>query len=217
MTDPTPTEKAEAAQVRRRWINLGEILAVVAVGISGLTLWNSYSERSHAEAEKAGDEKKASVKAATLLLKATPSREADRLALAPIGTEQTIQSQVIAFPTPLGIANVDTTGDARIEADWFAEELKKARRAAKRKDETIGDEQVPVAITSQFIADGNPHTDVALYDVGYVLEGRLIGGSRLRLRGLSRIGRVTPQTAQAHLDALWGKRQPKPAPAPKAD
>ena len=52
MTDQTPSEKAEAAAVRRRWINLGEILAVVAVLISGLTLWNSYTERSHAEAEK---------------------------------------------------------------------------------------------------------------------------------------------------------------------
>jgi hypothetical protein len=217
MTDPTPTEKAEAARVRRRWINLGEILAVVAVGISGLTLWNSYTERSHAEAEKAGQEQKASVKAATLLLKATPSSDGDRLTIAPIGADQTIQSQTVTFPKPLGITRVDTTGDARIEADWFADDLKKARREASRKDETFGDEQVPVAITSQFIADGDTHTDVALYDIGYVLEGRLIGGSKLRLRGLSRIGRATSETAQARVDALWSKRQPKPAPAPKKD
>lgn len=217
MTQPTPTEKAEAAAVRRRWINLGEVLAVVAVGISGLTLWNSYAERSHAEAEKAGQEQRASAKAATLLLKAVPSRDGDRLTLAPIGAEQTIQSQVIVFPSTFAISPVDTTGDARIEARWFQDELKKARREAKRKDETVGDEQVPVAITSQFIADGAAHTDVALYDIGYVLDGRLIGGSRLRLRGLSRIGRTTPDTAQARVDSLWSKRQPKPAPAAKAD
>ena len=127
------------------------------------------------------------------------------------------QSTRATFPAPLGVAHVDTTGDARIEADWFADELKKARRAAKRRDETIGDEQVPVAITSQFIADGETHSDVALYEIGYVLEGRLIGGSRLRLRGLSRIGRATPETAQARVDAIWSKRQPKPAPAAKQD
>ncbi|MDB5690076.1 MAG: hypothetical protein JWL91_1952 [Sphingomonas bacterium] len=217
MTEPTRKEKDEAAAVRRRWINLGEVLAVVAVGISGLTLWNSYSERSHAEAEKAGAEKRASAKAATLLLRAVPSKDGDRLTLAPIGAEQSIQSQIVAFPTPLGIAAVDTTGDARIEAEWLEDGLKKARRAAERKDETIGDEQVPVAITSQFIADGEPHSDVALYDLGYALDGRLIGGSRLRLRGLSRIARATPGTAQARIDAMWSKRQPRSAPAAKPD
>jgi hypothetical protein len=208
MSNDTPSEKAEAAAIRRRWITLGEALAVVAALISALTLWNSYTERSHAEAEKEGAAKQASVRAATLLLKAEPNKGGDRLALEPIGADQSIQSQVIDFPTALGVTHVDTTGDARIEADWFEDGLKKARRSAQRKDETVGDEQVPVAITSQFIADGAMHTDVALYDVGYALEGRLIGGSRLRLRGLSRIGKATPETAQARVDAIWNKRQP---------
>ncbi len=35
-------QAAEAAAIRRRWINLGEVLAVIAVLISALTLWNSY-------------------------------------------------------------------------------------------------------------------------------------------------------------------------------
>ena len=211
MSGPTPSEKAEAAAIRRRWVTLGEVLAVVAVLISGLTLWNSYVERSHAEAEKAGEEKRASTRAATLLLKAEPDKDGERLGLAPIGVEQSIQSQRVEFPTALGVTRVDTTGDARIEADWFGDGLKRARHDARRKDETVGDEQVPVAITSQFIADGAMHTDVALYDLGYALDGRLIGGSRLRLRGLSRIGQATPATALARIDAIWKKRQPATA------
>lgn len=213
MTDGTPSEKAEAAAVRRRWINLGEVLAVAAVAISGLTFWNSYSERSHAEAEKATESKRASVRAATLLLRAEPTKDGDRLTLSTIGQDQSIQSQVIDFPTALGVTHVDTTGNARIEADWFEDGLKQARKKARRKDETVGDEQVPVAITTQFIADGDMHQDVALYDVGYALDGRLIGGSRLRLRGLSRIGKADAKTAQAKVDAIWNRRQPVPAPA----
>ena len=77
---------------------------------------------------------------------------------------------------------------------------------------TAGDERLPVAITSQFIADGTTLTDVALYDVGYVLEGRFLGGSKLRLRGLSRIGRADAKTAQARIDAIWKGRQPANAP-----
>ena len=52
----TPQERQEAARVRRRLLNLGEILAIAAVVISGLTLWNSYSERTHSEAQKTADE-----------------------------------------------------------------------------------------------------------------------------------------------------------------
>jgi hypothetical protein len=209
MTDQTPSEKAEAAAIRRRWITLGELLAVVGVLISALALWNSYSERSHAEAEKAGESRQAHVKAATLLLRGEASKDGDELTLAPIGTDQSIQSQTIAFPTALGVSPVDTTGDARIEADWFGDGLKKAREVAKRKAETIGDERLPVAITSRFIADGGATmTDVAIYDIGYALEGRFLGGSKLRLRGLSRVGRVDAKAAQARIDATWKTRQP---------
>ena len=73
---------------------------------------------------------------------------------------------------------------------------------------TAGDERLPVAITSQFIADGQTLGDVALYDVGYALEGRFLGGSKLRLRGISRIGRGDARTAQARIDAIWRERQP---------
>ena len=48
MLEPeTPQQQAaEAAAIRRRWITLGEVLAVAAVLISALTFWNSYQERS---------------------------------------------------------------------------------------------------------------------------------------------------------------------------
>ena len=204
MTDPTAEQKAS----RRRWITFGEVLTVVAVLISALTLWNSYADRSHQEQEKAGESRKAQAKAATLVLKAEPSHDGARLTLAPLDGEQSIQSQIIAFPTALAVSPVSTTGDARIEANWFEDGLKKARRAAHRKDESVGDEQLPIAVTSHFIADGDEHDDIAIYDVGYSLQGRFLGGSRLRLRGLSRIGRADAKTAQARLDGTWAKRQP---------
>ncbi|MDB5685183.1 MAG: hypothetical protein JWM75_2881 [Sphingomonas bacterium] len=215
MANDTPTEKAEAASIRRRWITLGEVLAVAAVAISGLTFWNSYSERSHAEAERSSESRKAQVKAATLLLKAEPSRDGERLSLSALSPEQTIQAQTISFPTALGVAPAETTGEPRIEGDWFEDGLKKARRAAQRKDETAGDERLPVAIRSQFLADGALHDDVAIYDVGYVLEGRLIGGSALKLRGISLVGRAGATSAQARLDAIWKKRQPTISSAEK--
>ena len=194
---------AEAAAIRRRWITLGEMLAVAAVLISALTLWNSYSERAHSEASRNAEERKAATRAETLLIKATPADGGRRLTLAALNPEQTIQSQTIAFPSALGTSPVETTGDARIEAGWFGEALRKARKAKGRPDESKGDERLPLAITTRYLVDGKLLTDVALYDIGYVLEGHLLGGSTVRLRGLSLRRRLDAASAGPALDAAW--------------
>ncbi|MEH3106769.1 MAG: hypothetical protein PGN09_05625 [Sphingomonas fennica] len=193
----TVAEKAEAAAIRRRWITLGEVLAVVAVVISALTFWNAWSERSHGERERAAAAAKAATKAVTLVLKATLAKDGETLALSPADPEQTIQSQHVLFPRPTGIAAVDTTGDARIEAGWI-EPLK----AGKPHDRDL---RVPIAITTRFVgADGDPVERTALYHLGYRVEGRLVG-SALKLTGLSLIGRSAPADAQRKIDALTAR------------
>src|SRR4051794_23536971 len=80
---PIPTrEEVEAAAVRRRWITLAEVLGVIAVLISGLTLWNSYRQRSDEEADKAAARSQAAAEAQVLLLRATPDRDGRILSLA---------------------------------------------------------------------------------------------------------------------------------------
>lgn len=213
--DPDRKEQAaEAAAIRRRWITLGEGLAVVAVIISALTLWNSYAQRTATEAERAASELAADTRAATLTLKASAARDGKLLTLSPIRAEQVIQSQSIAFPSPLGVAPIGTAGEARIEARWFGEALKKARRAAGLSDRPKGDARLPVAITTRYLVDGTARSEVALYDIGYALDGQMFGGSTVRLRGLSLIAHSDEEQAPARLDALWKARAAK-APARK--
>lgn len=207
MTDtPETAEESAARRTRRRWITLGEGLAVAAVLISALSLWNAYSQRTHSEAEQAAGQKQAAAKAATLLLKATPADEGRRLSLEPLNPAQSIQSQTIAFPKALGVAPVNTTGDARIEVRWFEEGLKRARKAAGLEERSRGDERLPVLLTTRYLADGAPREDVALYDVGYRISGRFLGGNTIRLRGLSLQRRLNVKTAPAALDAAWRGR-----------
>jgi hypothetical protein len=203
VSEPGPGE--ERAAIRRRWITLGEVLGVAAVTISALTLWNAYSDRTHKEAECAQAAAKQAARTQTLLLKATPVDDGRQLDLAPLDTAQTIQGMTIAFPAALGTTPAETTGDARIEARWFDDGLRKARKLKGRPDTSQGDERVPVAITTHYLADGALRTDVALYDLGYVLEGRLLG-SAVRLRGLSLIERTAAPKAQAKLNRLWESR-----------
>jgi len=203
----TSEEKREAAAIRRRWITLGEVLAVVGVVISGLALWNSYSERTANEADRAAEKAKEATQAKvshTLLLKASGSGK--RLALTAHDPEQAIQSQTLLFPSSLGVGSVDTVIEPRIEAGWVKQAVKKAQDGGKK--DGPGDARMPVAIATRFASGGETLTDTAIYDVGYKADGGgLLGGLDVELRGLSLVERVRPPAAQARLDAIWAARK----------
>lgn len=205
---PKETRAAEAAAIRRRWITLGEVLAVLAVLISALTLYLNWAdkkdERADKAAERAAESRKTSSRAAALVLNADSVKD-DRIALKTTDPDQVIQSQTILFPGALGIAPVDTTGDPRIEAGWFESALKKARAKAKLPDDSVGDERLPVVITTRFVVAGDAHENVALYDIGYGIAGRWIAGHSLSLRGISRVETVKGGHAQTMVDARWAR------------
>lgn len=204
--EPTAAEGEEAARTRRRWINFGEVLAVMGVLISGFALWDSYSERrqtaAERAAEKAAERAKQGSTARTLVLKA--EGEGRVIRLAPHNPDQAIQGQTILFPSAFGLGAIDAT-EPRIEAEW----VKRGLKAAHDKDpKRPGDARVPVAITTRFVAGGESYADTALYEVGYKESGGgLFGGTNVELKGLSLIGKVKPGQAQARLDTLWKARQ----------
>jgi hypothetical protein len=197
----TQAERKEAAAIRRRWITLGEVLAVIGVVISALALWNSWSERSSAEKERAAQKAQQANASRIVVLRASGSGK--RLALAAHDPDQAIQSQTLLFPSAFGLGAFDTT-EPRIEAEW----VKRAVRKAHEKEEKVrGDLRMPVAVTTRFVADGRAFTDTALYDVGYKESGGgLFEGTDVQLKGLSLIGRTKAATAQKQLDAFWASR-----------
>jgi len=202
----TPQERAEAARVRRRWINLGEMLAIVAVAISALTLWNSYSERKTSEAEHKSESVQSARKAVILTLHTEANKDGSTLSMSPRADNQTIQSQTVTFPTSLGLSPAETSGDARIERDWFASALVKARRAAGVEDK-LGDARVPVMIETHYSADGEDHVDRAIFELGYATSHSLLGGTEVHLRGLSRNGAAASAAAgQKAIDTSWRAR-----------
>lgn len=200
--DAGAAERQEAARIRRRWINLGEVLAVMGLVISGLALWNGYAERKTNAEERAAEKAKQSSVSRLLVLKA--AGEGRRLDLSAHDPGQAIQGQTMLFPSPFGLGAVETT-EPRIEADW----VKRGLKAAHEKHSMVpGDARVPVAVTTRFVADGETVTDTAIYDVGYRESGGgLFGGTSVELKGVSLVGRVGARQAQARLDSLWKARQ----------
>lgn len=201
----SPEAQKEAAKIRRRWITLGELLAVAAVLISALTLYLNWADKKDERAQQAAEGSKASARAARLVLNAQADGDS-RLALKPTDPDQVVQSQTVHFPKALGIAPVNTTGEPRIEAGWFEDALKKARNAAKLPDDSIGDEKLPVTIVTQFVVNGDTHQDMAIYDIGYGIAGKWLSGHHLTLRGLSLVSHAQEASAQAQIDARWARQ-----------
>ena len=200
----TAEERREKAAIRRRWITLGEVLAVIGVLISALALWNSYVERRGNEAERTAENAQKGAVSRTLLLKASGGGK--RLALEPRDSEQTIRSQTILFPSPLE-TRVDALVAPRIEADWVKQAVKKAQDLGRKAPKSVGDARMPVAITTRFDSGDATLADTAIYDIGYKESGGgLFGGTEIALRGLSLVERVSPAKAQARLDAIWNAR-----------
>jgi hypothetical protein len=195
---------------RLRWITLGEAVAVAAVVISGIGLWQGFEARREDKADKAAEMARASAPA-PFALRASPDRDGGTLTLTPVAADHVIQDQTIRFPPSLGLTPVSTTSDARIQADWFSDALKKDRKTRALPDETQGDERVPVMIETNYLAGGTPLKARAYYDVGYALEGRFLRGSSVSLRGLSLIGKAAASDAAAdqRLAALWDARAGK--------
>ena len=207
MSEPAPPQATPADATRRRWIPFGAVVAGIAVLISALTLYNSYRERSDAEADRHVAERRADAKAATLVLKGAPVENGAWLTVSPLDGSQTILDQKIIFPNKLLVDSIETTGDGRIQADWFDTKLKRLRHDLGRGETSVGDERLPVGIASRFFVDGAAHDDVAIYDIGYAIEDAgFLKGKPLRLRGLSLVERSSATRVQTRLDALWAAR-----------
>ena len=195
----TVAEKAEAAAIRRRWITLGEIVAIVGLIISALALWNSWAERRDARAIRA-DEQAAAREAAAAERRhiGLVATDAGGDALTFKGVECALQSTDISFPTKLGATPRNTVLEHRIEASWVAKPLLSLTDGgADRKNGRL-----PVLIKSQCIGVGGPRVESAIYDVVWETEPHLLGGRSLKLRGMMLRRQVT-SNGQQQLDALW--------------
>jgi hypothetical protein len=202
----TPMQDAKRRS-RLRWITLGEAVAVAAVLISGLGLWNTYVDRRQDRADKAAEAAR-TASPAPFYLRGNPSADGSALTLTPVVADHVIQGQTLRFPPSFQLSAVTTSSDARIEAGWFADALKKDRRDRALPDETQGDERVPVMIETDYLSGGTPLKARAIYDVGYALEGHFLRGASVKLRGLSLVTKAPAGNAAADqkLAALWDAR-----------
>ena len=204
MTDEQP-EAAERRAARRRWITLGEIVAVAGLIIAALSLYLNWSDRRSDEAERRAEQAEARTSAA---------RQGHHIGLVAVeandgrltfkGAACALQSADITFPSALGVARQSVTLDPHIDADWFAKPLLAAFGDAKAG-------RLPVLIESRCTSDSGDRLERAIYEVPFSVDSRFLRGKTIRLRGLVLNQYVTGGDGQAGLDAVWRKLAPAPA------
>lgn len=199
----TPTD-SNAARSRRRWVTFGEVITVLALLISAASFWDAHQDhvRSHQSGLRTVGVT-GSAATAPLLLSAVKTNDAEQLALHPARAEQIIETQTLHFPAAIRAAPVETTGNARLEAGWFDDGLRRAVKGAKPETRA---HRLAVGIETSFVVDGVPHIDRAIYDIGYALHPRFMRGTAVELEGISLVRSGVKADMQAQVDARWAKQ-----------
>ena len=182
----TPAERKKRF---RFWITLSELVGVLALGIAGLNYWDSH--RQHADDTRR--EAAAGAAHSALVLEADMEADGARLALRPANAAQVVQSQRYLFPyAVLGHAMEVSAARPQIDLDWIAgglrAEIARARKAGSAGAD--GEGSIPVGVFTTYVEDGDVLTDASLYRLGYAWRGRLFGGPKLALQGISLVRRA---------------------------
>lgn len=202
MSEDTPqetiAEKAEAQAIRRRWITIGELVAVAGVLIAALSLWLGWSDKRE-DAAKAETEKAVAAKRASTVTMIGKSEDGGKRVVLVDPNQPALASIDVSFPRALGIAAETAVVQPRVEADWIKRPVLKLTDGGP--DAVRG--RVPVLIAATIAEGDRPTVDRAIYDVVFATEGGgLLGGRSLKLEGVVFRERVSGD-ATARLDSLW--------------
>lgn len=188
--------KAEAAATRRRWINLGEFVAVAGLIIAAISLWLTYADRKADLADKQA-EKTAEANAKTRYEVKTSMRGNDVVIDA--DDRHVLGDVTVTFPASLGVAP-QTSATQTISAGWYERAVLKATDGGV--DGQTG--KLPVLLTVNYMDDDKSLSTTGVYDIVWRTNGRLIGGRALHIVGMRLRERGG---TQKRIDQLW---TPKP-------
>ena len=166
-----PAETPAEAKRRRRLINLGETIALAALVISALGLWNGWSKRD--EKPAVAVEKPRSI---PLVLRGKVEDDGKTLAISPVEAGHALESLTLTAPgkPPIELGGEPTLSASAVEA---------LLPAAKKE----GTGSLRITIDARYIEAGIERRGGGGYRLDYRWAGGgLFGGRYLRLTRLTR-------------------------------
>ena len=160
-------------RARRRWVTLGELIALAALIVSGLGLWLSYKGSQKDGPTRIVEQKQA----IPLILRGSVVREGEELVIAPVESSHALESVSVALP---GGATIQLGSDGRLSARDLQGALQ------DRKDQK-GSQAIGARMTTNYVEMGRERHATGNYSIRYRWEGGgLFEGRSLRIEGMSR-------------------------------
>jgi hypothetical protein len=162
-------------ETRRRWINLGELIALAALVVSALGVWIAWKSSNQDKPTEVVEHRSA----VPLALRGTADSNGHTLTIMPADPGHALQSLRLTIK---GASPIEAGSDGRVSASDVEGALKGREKEAK--DVTLS---VPARIDARYVEAGADRRGGGTYVLRYKWEGGgLFGGRSVRLVGLSR-------------------------------
>ena len=165
----------ESQRTRRRWITVGELIALLALIVSAAGVWISWKS-SDEKGPTAVVEQRQPI---PLTLRGRREDDGRRLEISPVEPTHALQSLTITVP---GAGPIQVGSDGELASSDVESAL--AKRGDEPKDRTLS---VRVRIDSRYVEMGKDRRSSGTYTLRYMWKGGgLFGGRTLHLVGISR-------------------------------
>jgi len=162
-------------KTRRRWINLGELIALAALLVSAVGVWIAWKSSSDDKPTRIVEQRSA----VPLALRGSVDSDGRTLTIAPADPSHALESLTLTIK---GSPPIEVGSDGRLSASDVESGLK--NRDKEPKDVT---RSVPVRIDARYVEMGKDRRGGGSYVLRYKWEGGgLFGGRSLRLLSLGR-------------------------------
>ena len=162
-------------QTRRRWINLGEIIALAALIVSAAGVWIAWKSSNQDKPTRVVEQRSS----VPLALRGSADSDGRTLTIAPADPSHGLESVTVSIK---GASPIDVGSDGRLSASDVQTALKD--REKEPKDVAL---RLPVRIDARYVEQGTDRRGGGGYLIRYKWEGGgLFGGRSLHLLGLSR-------------------------------
>ena len=160
---------------RRRWITLGELIALAALIVSALGLWISWKSDDKDKTTRIVEQRQS----IPLTLRGKREDDGERLEISPVESSHALESLSVTLP---GTPAISVGSDGELSASDVQSALK--GRDNEPKDRTLS---VKARIEARYVEAGKDRRASGSYTLRYMWKGGgLFGGRSLHLVSLSR-------------------------------
>lgn len=157
---------------KRRWISLGEVIAVAALIVSAVGVWIAWKSSTSNQPTRVVEQRQP----IPLTLRGTAQDDGRKLVISPVESSHALESLTLTIK---GADPIELGSDGTLDANTLGSKIK--------KDEDKGAHSVAARIDARYVEMGKDRRGRGNYVLRYRWEsGGLLGGRSLRLVSLSR-------------------------------